>query len=67
MPAKPKKKKPSPLRKEPHERAQIVSTSVPPAVKTWLTEVGGGKLTAGMRNVLIAAYHQHGKTDSDNS
>lgn len=59
-PKKQPKKKPSPLRKEPHERAQIVSTSVPPAVKDWLTEVGGGRLTAGMRNVLIAAYHQQG-------
>ncbi len=58
----PKRKKPSPLRKEPHERAQIVSTSVPPAVKDWLTKVGGGKLTAGMRNVLIAAFEKYKET-----
>jgi hypothetical protein len=66
MPPKPKKK-PSPLRKDPKDRAQIVSTSVPPAVKDWLTEIGGGKLTAGMRNVLIAAYHQQAQRNPDKS
>jgi len=57
MPPKPKKKS-GPAPKRPEDRAQIVSTSVPPAVKAWLTEIGGGRLTAGMRDVLLDAYRK---------
>ena len=42
------------------ERAVVVSTKVPPAVRDYLVRLGGGKLTAGLRAVAVAAYQQAG-------
>ena len=61
-----KKKKPSPRLKRPEDRAQIVSTSVRPVVKAWLTQVGGGTLTAGMRKVLDDEYEKQAGKNSEN-
>ncbi len=62
MPAKKQpKKKPSPLRKEPHERAQIVSTSVPPDLRDYLIRFGGGNKTKALRLAAFELREKYGE------
>lgn len=50
-----KKKRPGPGRppKRPEDRCHLVTTSVPAAVARWLTEVGGGSASRGLRAVAV--------------
>jgi hypothetical protein len=66
MPPKAKKKKPSPLRKNPEDRAQIVSTSVPPDLKDYLKRFGAGKLTRALRQAAFELREKHGEKFPDN-
>lgn len=61
------KKKPNPRLKRPEDRAQIVSTSVPPDLRDWLVRFGGGKLTAGLRQAAVEARENHGEKFSGKS
>ena len=38
------------------ERAVMVSTKVPPAVRDYLVTLGDGRLTAGLRLVAVQAF-----------
>lgn len=46
------KKKPGPAPKPPGERAVVVSTKVPPAIRDQLTAIGG-TLTAGLKRAAL--------------
>lgn len=51
-----KKTKPGPKPRQPDQLALVVSTRLPPDVRAWLAEQGGGSVTRGLRLVVTAAY-----------
>ena len=67
MPTKPKKKRPGPAPKAPEDRAQIVSTSVPPDLKAWLSQYGCGRLTANLRQAAIEMREKYEKKEIEKS